>query len=281
MNSGFPYLSSCDLTHVGNHRKRNEDTVLRLHDCGIFCIADGMGGLEAGKLASMRAVESLQQEFLPSPHLTSALKCSTKRSLVGRALNRASHWIKTHATANGLSAAGTTTVVLVFDRSTPEQAFILHAGDSRVYRFRANTIVRLTRDHTLAEAAGIEDEKSLPPIFRGVVTRAVGIESEVLLEETPVDVRADDIFLLCSDGLTRMVPEPYLENLLQKHGNSNLPVLANVLIDEALRAGGMDNVSVVLVRVGHDLPETLTSLAYETSEASVAASSFSKNNLEC
>ncbi len=221
---------------------------MSLPDHGVFCVADGMGGHQFGDMASSHAVMSLYDEFKGAPPKSSG------RMLVGRALNRASLWIKTHAAASGISAAGTTAAVLLFENDSPARAFVLHAGDSRVYRLTSNRMLRLTKDHTFAEAAGIEDEDLLPPVFRGVITRAVGVEQCVLLEETPTDVEPGDIFLLCSDGLTRMVDEMSIERLLKANRDRELPFMADLLVDAALRAGGMDNVSVILVRVGTDIP---------------------------
>ncbi len=250
MNKGFSHLTSCEVTHRGNFRQKNEDAVLCLPNHGVFCVADGMGGHQGGEMASSQAVLSLHNEFM------GASSKASRKTLVGRALNRASLWIKTKAAASGISAAGTTAVVLLFERNSPSEALLIHAGDSRGYRFHCDRMIRLTKDHTFAEAAGIEDENSLPPIFRGVITRAVGVERSVLLEETPTDVEPGDVFLLCSDGLTRMVDEPSIERILKVNQNRDLPMVADLLVDAALHAGGMDNISVILVRVGMDLHQS-------------------------
>ena len=128
-------------------------------------------------------------------------------------------------------------------------------GDSRVYVYRDGRFRQVTRDHSVAAAAGVSDEKSLPAFFRGVVTRAVGLDDHVDLEITPVEVHPGDLFLLCSDGLTKMLTDAAIVKLLKKQaGVADLDGLAQGLVDAANAAGGEDNVSVVLVRVADTLP---------------------------
>lgn len=254
MNNGFAYLASADLTDVGRRRKNNEDSVLRLPDRGLFCVADGMGGVQGGEVASKAIVDALRETFETSPDAAYAVTAASSARLVERAINRASQWIKARSDERGMAGTGSTVVTLVFDRATPSRATILHAGDSRAYRYRADKLVQVTKDHSVAAAAGLADDKNLPAMFRGVITRAVGLESRVQLEETPTDVRPGDLFLLCSDGLDKMVSDKSLHKLLRKHRADEIQALARVLIDEALKAGGEDNVSVVLVRVAGDLP---------------------------
>lgn len=273
MNNGFSYLISAELTDVGRRRKNNEDSVLRLAGQGVFCVADGMGGVQGGEVASQATIDALRQTFTDSPDAPYAVTAAASACLVARALNSASQWIKARSDERGLTGAGSTAVIIAFDQITPSKAIILHAGDSRAYRFRIDKLVQLSADHSVAAAAGLPDDKDLPAMFRGVITRAVGLENTVRLEETPTDVQADDLFLLCSDGLNKMVSDKHLHKLLHKHLREDLQALAKILIDEALKAGGEDNVSVVLVRVAKTLPQSPTleippeTLALEASDS--------------
>lgn len=253
--SAFSYLTSAELTDVGRRRKNNEDSLVRIPEAGVFCVADGMGGVQGGEVASKAVVEALQQEFTQSPDAAYAVTADASSRLVERALNSASRWIKDRADGLGLAGTGSTAVVLVFDKVTPSQGIALHAGDSRAYRIRDDKLVQLTVDHSVAAAAGLPDDSSLPAMFRGVITRAVGLEPRVQLEATAFDVAPADIFLLCSDGLSKMLSDRKLQKLLRKHVGDPLPDVARILVDEALEAGGDDNVSVVLVRVAADLPK--------------------------
>ncbi len=279
MNNGFTYLASAELTDVGRRRKNNEDAVLRLPAQGVFCVADGMGGVQGGEVASKATVDALRQTFTDSPDAPYAVTATASARLIARSLNRASQWIKVHSEERGLAGAGSTVVAIAFDQVNPSTALILHAGDSRAYRLRADKLVQLSADHSVAAAAGLPDDKDLPAMFRGVITRAVGLENTVTLEETPTDVQAGDLFLLCSDGLSKMVSDKHLQKLLHKHLGDGPHALAQILVDEALKAGGEDNVSVVLVRVAQTLPAAPTmaippqTLALETPDPALLPSS--------
>jgi len=255
VNSAFAYLASAEVTDVGRRRRNNEDAVLRIPEAGVFCVADGMGGTRGGEVASKATVDALRDAFTVSPDAPFAVTVAAAARLASRALNRASHWIKTRSDEHGLSGTGSTVVMLLFDRVMPERALVLHAGDSRAYRYRKGKLQQLSADHSVAVAAGLADDKNLPAMFRGVITRAVGLEETVLLDETAVDVVAGDVFLLCSDGLTKMVPDKTVSKLLRKHASDEPEALARLLVGEALKAGGEDNVSVVLVRVADALPQ--------------------------
>ena len=258
MTAPFSYLTSAELTDVGHRRKNNEDALARLPEEGVFCVADGMGGVQGGAVASQAAVDALREAFTDSPDAPFALTAKASARLIARALNTASQWIKDRADERGLTGSGSTAVVLAFDRIIPTRALVLHAGDSRAYRYREDTLVQLSADHSVAAAAGLADERDLPAMFRGVITRAVGLEPTVELEETAVDVQPNDLFLLCSDGLSKMVSDRLIQKLLQKHASDPLDALARLLVDEALQAGGEDNVSVLLVRTSAVLPEAPT-----------------------
>ncbi len=254
MSEAFPYLTAVVLSDIGCRRENNEDAVLSLPQCGVFAVADGMGGAAAGEVASRFTVEAIRDAFTRSPDAPFALTAESSARLLVRAVNDASQAIKAYAAAHSLAGPGTTVVVLAFDRATPARACVLHAGDSRAYRFRDGLLSQLTADHSLAAAAGVTEEERLPMRFRGVITRAVGLAPDVELERTALAVRPNDLYLLCTDGLSKMVPDPQLAALLTRESGRPLEELAQLLIDHALHAGGEDNVSVLLVRVADRLP---------------------------
>ncbi len=258
MDTPFTYLKHAELTDVGKKRKNNEDSMVSLPEGGLFCVADGMGGVQGGAVASQAVADALREAFTDSPDAAFALTAKASARMVSRALNSASQWIKTRADERGLAGSGSTAVVLAFDRVTPSRALILHAGDSRVYRLRSNKLIQLSADHSVAAAAGLTDERDLPAMFRGVITRAVGLEPNVKLEETETDVVIGDVFLLCSDGLSKMVPDKLIHKILRKQAAANLDEQAKLLVKAALDAGGDDNVTVILVRVSGELPQAPT-----------------------
>ena len=221
---------------------------------GVFCVADGMGGAQGGEVASKAVVDALMNAFLESPAAVHAVTADAAATIFELAMNEASQWIKNRADRIGISGTGTTVVGLVFDRVTPSQGIALHAGDSRAYRMRYHKLEQLTTDHSVAAAAGLPDDSTLPPMFRGVITRAVGLEQTVILDFTRFDVKSGDLFLLCSDGLDKMLSHHRIQRILRKHQFDPLETIARSLIDEALHEGGDDNVTVIVVRISEDLP---------------------------
>lgn len=244
------HIFSAERSDTGKKRRNNEDAALSLPERGVFCVADGMGGAEEGEVASRAVVDAMNNAFDGTANSFNAATALEKAKSVRKAVNEASCRIKKRADARGVQGTGTTVVVLALDDGFPVRALILHAGDSRAYIFRDSRLRRLTHDHSIAEALRVRDRDELPPMFRGIITRAVGIDYTVDLEETPADVAAGDLFMLCSDGLTGMLSDKALENILRQRATGSLEEAAGMLIDEANRAGGADNISVILVRIG-------------------------------
>jgi serine/threonine protein phosphatase PrpC len=256
LNPQFAYLASAELTDIGWHRKNNEDAMISLPQSGVFCVADGMGGVQGGEVASKAVVDALKKAFPEVPDAGGAGTAEASAVLFERALNEASHWIKARADGLGIQGAGTTVVGLMFDGTTPERGLVMHAGDSRAYRLRGDRLVQLTTDHSVAAAAGLADDSTLPLIFRGVITRAVGLDGDVHLDVTPFNVMAEDVFLLCSDGLDKMLSDRRIQEILCRHRANSPGRTAKCLVDEALQAGGDDNVTVIVIRVAGELPAT-------------------------
>ncbi|MCE9614468.1 MAG: protein phosphatase 2C domain-containing protein [Lentisphaerae bacterium] len=244
----FEYLESAEFTDQGRKRKNNEDSLIRLPAFGVFCVADGMGGAAEGDVASAALVEHLEQAF--EKGATPDMRMGQKLALLQATVNKASTWIKQRAEDRGNKGTGTTCVLIAFSAEQPSRAVACHAGDSRLYRFRGGKLEQVTRDHSVANMAGVTDEKALPAMFRNVITRAVGLQDTAELEQTPTDVREGDLYLICSDGLSRMVNDRLIAKVIEKHLGGELMPLARALIEEANKAGGDDNITVVLVRVG-------------------------------
>ncbi len=257
MAGSYSHLSCGALTDVGVRRKNNEDFIKPLPEHGVFCVADGMGGVQGGEVASQAAVTSLEHAFKQLHSPDAVASASGKVQIIDQALNQASKWIKQRADKKGIQGTGTTAVVIAFDGRDPSKAAVVHAGDSRAYRFRRGTLKQITRDHTVANAAGLEDESELPAMFKGVITRAVGVNAVVELEQTPVDVAAGDIYLLCSDGLDKLMTDDDIAGYLKRDGDGDLQVLAQSIVDEVNRRGGVDNISVILIRTSDPDPESL------------------------
>jgi protein phosphatase len=245
----FAFLEAAGRTDIGRRRANNEDALLCLPAAGLFCVADGMGGGHDGEVASGAIVDSLSET------VTRAAECARdsheeRTRLFVAALNRASHWIRERTQALGLRGTGSTVVALSFSLRTPNLAMALYAGDSRLYRWRHGALALLTRDHSLAVEAGYPDAAQAPYLMRDIITRAIGIEASAPLEVLPVDVQTADIFLLCTDGLTKMCSDQDLTDILRLHTRESMNQLADWLIGAANKAGGDDNISVLCIRVG-------------------------------
>ncbi|MEM7396426.1 MAG: SpoIIE family protein phosphatase, partial [Verrucomicrobiota bacterium] len=172
-------------------------------------------------------------------------RCKTLRE----SLNSISKQIKAQSTIEGFHGTASTVVLLLLDPELHTRGSVFHAGDSRTYLYRANTLKQVTTDHSFLTAAGVKDAKKLPKRLRNMVTRVVGVQDEVPLEETAVQIKPGDIYLLCSDGLTNMVPDATIKKLFKKHENDDIASLAEALKENALDAGGDDNISVLLVKI--------------------------------
>ena len=220
-------------THVGCRRKLNEDALLACPDHGLWAVADGMGGHDAGEVASAIVVEALSHCSSAEQALTSL--CDVNARLVEMA-----------RTSFDSRTVGSTVVGLVAD----DHAFTCFwAGDSRAYRVRDGAITRLTRDHSLVQDlidAGMIDEAAAEGHPNAnVITRAVGASERLHVETVPGDVHAGDLFLLASDGLTRVVNDKELLAGLQ---GGDLEASGERLIRVALDREAPDNVSLILLR---------------------------------
>jgi len=226
---------------VGLRRTLNEDAILASAERGLWAVADGMGGHEAGEVASAMVIEALTACEANGDARTLAAAALT-------ALEDVNDQLQAMARASaGERTIGSTVVGLAADDHTYT---CFWAGDSRAYVKRDGIVLQLTRDHSLVQElvdAGMlnADEAERHP-NSNIITRAVGAEVILRLDTATGDLQAGDLFLLASDGLTRLVDD---DELLDKLAGSDLEAIADGLIAAALDRGGPDNISVILVRV--------------------------------
>ncbi|MEI6219220.1 MAG: protein phosphatase 2C domain-containing protein, partial [bacterium] len=259
----FSHLVSADLTDTGRVRTNNEDAAVRLPESGLFCVADGMGGAAEGELASRTIIDALEEAF-SGRHSDGEPDFERTKELIREAALNANAWIHEHAEDQGSGGMGSTVVMLAFDPDDPRRATVMHAGDSRAYRLRGDTLTRLMKDHSLVSEAGLDDRASLGPMFSSMVTRAVGIRTAFELEEAAADVLANDLFLLCSDGLTTMVPDADLLRCLCENRERDAAEICRMLVDESNQRGGEDNITVVIIKVGFlPEPDALNAVAHK------------------
>jgi len=254
-------LTFVGQTDTGRVREHNEDTIATDADVGLLVLADGMGGYNAGEVASGIAVktitnlvrEGLGREDLDSVDRNTGL---SRASIVLRdAITRANKIIyqtaRSQAECEGM---GTTVVAALF---YDNRISIAHVGDSRLYRQRGSQIAQVTMDHSLlqelVDRGFYSPEEAQRAANKNYVTRALGVEAQVEVEvqEHPVD--KGDIFILCSDGLSDMVEDEDIRLTISTFG-ANLDTVAKQLIQLANENGGRDNVSVVLAQAVEAFP---------------------------
>ena len=247
----FAHLKGVALSDIGCKRKNNEDSFGAFPEHGIWCVADGMGGGDDGEVASAAVVKSVDAYLsdLPTSPADGAYAGKQVAAGVVAAVEEASGWIYRRTKTKGLKGCGSTFVGVVFDATVPDAALALHVGDSRLYRLRGKELKQITKDHSVAEMMGAKDEKDLNPMFRGMILRAVGIESMVEVDQTPLSVEEGDVILVCSDGLSRMVPDRRIGEIIRE-GGDDVEATVRSLIAAANEAGGVDNITVALVKVG-------------------------------
>jgi len=241
------FLEPFGATDAGKVRANNEDALLvgEGRDETLFVVADGIGGFEAGEVASRIAVDVLR-ELEPGASFEAAIREANRRILaVGRGDER-------------LSGMGTTIVATRFGGTREEPvAEIAHVGDSRAYLLRGGSLRPLTEDHSLVaelvRSGDLTRDQAAEHPQKNLITRALGAEEEVEVDTVVLPVEAGDRLLLCSDGLTDMLPEANIgEILADSPGDPEKP--ARTLVSAALDAGGSDNVTVVVVDVKQEAP---------------------------
>ena len=238
-------------THPGLVRPLNEDAIGADPSCGLFVLADGLGGYNAGEVARVMAISSVLERltssidkfdeedgaFTPDEAIYDTVT-DINASIYNAALN-----------STAFEGMATTLVIGWF---LGGRLWVAHTGDSRLYRYRDSMLEQLTRDHSFSQElldAGMvteEEARSLPA--KNLVTRALGAGADIEPEIHNVDVLAGDVILLCSDGLTEMVGSYEIEGLLSIN-EEDMHETARRLVDLANESGGRDNISVIVVRV--------------------------------
>lgn len=243
-------------THVGMKRNHNEDNLLLLPEERLFVVADGMGGHSSGEIASKIAVEEVGEFFRMTSQdleITWPYKMDKQRNYdenrLATGIKLANMRIFEKASAEQkYKGMGTTIVTIYFAKDN--EVLVGHVGDSRVYFFRDGVLHQITEDHSLlndylkAKKLTPEEIEAFP--HKNVIVRALGMKDTVLVDINKVEPKEGDIYLLCSDGLSGMVPDKQMEQILQ--GQPDLEKACAMLIDAANANGGNDNVTCVLAQ---------------------------------
>lgn len=253
-------IEAAGLSHVGRKRDHNEDNYLLLPEQNLFVVADGMGGHGFGEVASKIAVDEMDDFFRMTgddEDRTWPFKMDKSRSydenrvIVGiRCAN--GRILEKSKSDPKYGKMGTTMVCTYYSNGT---AYIGWAGDSRCYRYRGGELHQLSEDHSLLndlirKGSLTQDQIANFP-HKNVIVRALGQTSDLVPDVVKDDPEEDDVFLLCSDGLSGMVPDPKIQDFLDRDVG-NLEKACGTLIDAANAAGGVDNITAVLMRFHKD-----------------------------
>jgi protein phosphatase len=248
-------VKSFGLTHVGRQRQHNEDSFLVEDKAKLYLVADGMGGHAAGEIASRIAVDSISEFILHTkeddgtwPHAYDEnFRRTTNRLMaaVRMANTRVLEAMRKDARLRGM---GTTVVACMADEDMMSFA---HVGDSRAYLIREGQLSRITNDHSWVfeqvQAGMLTEAEAEKHPLRNVITRALGGALSVNPDATEVEAKKGDVYLLCSDGLTGMVPEDEILRVVTAN-EDDLQKACQLLIDTANERGGLDNVTAILVK---------------------------------
>jgi len=253
-------LEMAKATHTGMVRSHNEDSIAIDGEIGLAVLADGMGGYNAGEVASGIATALISSEtreamVSQSPHQVDTNGLPLATALLRDIISKANTSIFQSANSQPQYAGmGTTLVVALFCNS---QITLAHIGDSRCYRQRGGKLEQITRDHSLLQeqidSGLLTKEAAKRSQNKNLVTRALGIEPAVEAEIHTYPAQEGDIYLICSDGLNDMVEDEDIEMTLEALG-ANLQLAAEQLVQMANDNGGRDNISVVLIKVKKDFP---------------------------
>jgi len=231
------------LTDRGRKRPSNEDAFGFSVEHGVYVVCDGMGGAAAGEIASSIAVDEILRQLTTGrgdgvtlPDLAEKAVCAANEAVYSRAQRN-----------QRLSGMGTTLVALVVEE---RRAWVFNVGDSRVYRLRGGRLEQITLDHSLVEEqvrmGRMTESEALRSPLRNVITRALGTQNCVTPDSFELEAEPGDVFMLCSDGLTRELKDEAIESIL--NGDVALEERCARLIEGAKKAGGHDNITCVLVQ---------------------------------
>lgn len=246
-------LTTAALSDPGRVRANNEDAVAVCSSTGLVVLADGMGGHNAGEIASGTAVTTVNdsiRRWHTNGRVNSRSSANNPAAMLKHAVETAHAEIcKLSQSREDYQGMGTTVVAALFHA---DRISIAHVGDSRFYLLRDGQLQQITRDHSLAEelvrSGRYTREQAAEQVSRNTITRALGVNGRVEVELTETSSRVGDIALLCSDGLYTAVPADQIREVIINSA-VNLNAACRVLIDMANASGGEDNISVILARV--------------------------------
>lgn len=249
----FHYIESISFTDTGLLRTNNEDSFCMLPEDGCFLVSDGMGGGEAGEVASQLVEETVESRISGSSNDFPG----NRKYIIQQALHHANDKIQQYTNQHNYRQMGATVALLLFDSWDARKALVCHVGDSRIYRLRNHKLTPLTSDHTIAvelkKRMGLKKiSGNQNSVISHILTRAVGTSGCILPEWKEIDVFPEDLFLICSDGVTTMISDRQIQEILDK--NSLLEEITSDLTSAVCQAGATDNFTFILCKIARELP---------------------------
>ena len=235
-------METIGLSHIGYYRNNNEDSYFCDEKLGLFILCDGMGGHLGGEVASSLAVQIVAQEVkanLPQMEPAAVLQQAIEKA-------NAAIWQRSHEDQS-LREMGTTITVAFIDGRT---LIVAHVGDSSLFVFDQKQGGKITHDHTLAESMrqkALFEEQEDFNAYNHILTRALGMEENVRVDFFSQDLTGEETILLASDGLTDLLGEEEISNIIRKE--TGIKEKAQIFVDTALSRGGYDNITVILVQL--------------------------------
>ena len=239
-NGPFDFIEAWGVTDKGQIREQNQDAILVLPEAGLFVVADGVGGLAGGELASQTIVESLEKLCEEEAENTNFDKLSTKERALKLRLLQINDWLISQDRPEERYHPCSTLVLVTFAEDKLDRASTLHVGDSNFYRFRDDVLTSLITLHEDHHSPG------------NAISRAMGASTNLDLEHNLFLLSSNDYYLICSDGLYRMLSEQEIANVFREKQADGVKAITETLVEYANLAGGVDNISAVVLHVSKD-----------------------------
>ena len=244
----YAYVEVAAISDMGRVRDNNEDSFLCVPEAGCFAVADGMGGGDAGEVASATVVECLKKAVESSA--TDSPGC--RKYAIQQSLHKANGTIVKYRDAHGFSSMGFTVVMLVLNPWNAEEPFVCHVGDSRLYCLRDGEMFCVTRDHSMGnemKSKGIKD--AIPERIAKALTRVIGGSGLLVPEWQKAAMCPNDLFLICSDGIL-VLADAEIEQVMKEKKEPK--AIVEELKARVLTAGAPDNLTAICIRVANQLP---------------------------
>ncbi|MBR4222505.1 MAG: serine/threonine-protein phosphatase [Victivallales bacterium] len=246
--NAYSYLEYAAMSDMGQVRGNNEDSFLCAPEAGCFAVADGMGGGDAGEVASATVVECLKKAvestMLDSP--------GCRKYAIQQSLHKANGTVVKYRDSHGFKSMGSTVVMLVLNPWNADEPFVCHVGDSRLYCFRDGEMFCITRDHSVGnemKSKGIKEV--LPDKMAKALTRVIGGSGLLVPEWQKIAMCPNDLFLICSDGIL-VLPDEEIEQVMKEKKEPQ--TIVDELKTRVLAAGAPDNLTAICIRAANELP---------------------------